>query len=95
VWRGGKASESSVLASAYRNVLGRAAVHGLRTIAFPAISTGAYGYPADQAAWVAVSTVRDVVEENAGAFDEIRFVVFSDADLQTYRTAASSFDWTR
>jgi O-acetyl-ADP-ribose deacetylase (regulator of RNase III) len=57
IWRGGKAGEARLLASAYANSLALAEVHGLASIAFPAISTGVYGYPADQAATIAVETV--------------------------------------
>ena len=57
VWRGGEAGEAKLLASAYVNSLSLARKHGLVSIAFPAISTGVYGYPPDQAAEVAVGTV--------------------------------------
>ena len=58
VWRGGAAGEADLLASAYRSSLALAAEHGLGTVAFPVLSTGVYGYPADAAARVAVETVR-------------------------------------
>jgi O-acetyl-ADP-ribose deacetylase (regulator of RNase III) len=85
VWQGGDANESVILASAYRNVLECAYAEGLRTVAFPSISTGAYGYPVAAAAAVALSTVQDLLRVRHHAFDEIRFVLFSGADLQTYR----------
>ncbi len=59
IWRGGGAGEDQALASAYRSSLALATEHGLRTIAFPAISTGVYGFPADRAARIAVQTVRN------------------------------------
>ena len=59
VWRGGAEGEADLLASAYRSALELADAHGLRSIAFPAISTGIYGYPLEQAAAVAVRTVRE------------------------------------
>lgn len=59
VWKGGGQGESDLLASAYRNSLALARDHGLKTIAFPAISTGIYGFPADQAARIAIDTIRD------------------------------------
>ena len=59
VWRGGAAREPELLASCYRNSLVLAEQHGLRSIAFPAISTGVYGYPKDQATEIAVRVVRD------------------------------------
>lgn len=57
VWRGGTANESALLAAAYRNSLRLAEAHNLATVAFPAISTGAYGFPAEQAAAIAVDTI--------------------------------------
>jgi O-acetyl-ADP-ribose deacetylase (regulator of RNase III) len=64
VWRGGMAGEPALLASCYRTALALAAEHGARTIAFPAISCGIYGYPPDQAAAVAVATVRAFLAEH-------------------------------
>ena len=58
VWRGGGRGEAELLASAYRSSLALAEAHGLETVAFPAISTGAYGYPLDAAARIATGTVR-------------------------------------
>ncbi len=58
VWRGGSAGEADALASAYRSSLALAAEHDLKSVAFPAISTGVYGYPPDQAARVAIRTIR-------------------------------------
>jgi O-acetyl-ADP-ribose deacetylase len=94
IWHGGRSGEADVLAAAYRNSLARAAERGLRTIAFPAISTGAYGYPIEEAAGIALGSARDTVEARPGVFQEIRFVLFRDADLSAYRAAASSFEWT-
>jgi len=88
VWRGGGKGEPELLASAYRNSLRVARDEGLRTVAFPSISTGAYGYPTEKAAEVALRTVRETIEANPGAFDEVRFVLFSEADFGTYRGAA-------
>src|SRR5918993_1343076 len=64
VWTGGEADEDALLASCYRRSLAIAAGHGLRSLAFPAISTGVYGFPAERAAGIAVRTVRDAVVEN-------------------------------
>lgn len=77
VWRGGAQGEAGLLASAYRRSLEVAAEVGCRTIAFPALSTGIYGYPPELAAPVAVGTVR----EREHDFDEIRFV-FLDEGLR-------------
>ncbi len=87
VWRGGGQGEAQTLANAYRHSLEQARAHGLRTVAFPSISTGAYGYPIDQAARVALTTVTDSLRRHAGAFDEVQFVLFSRADFDTYRQA--------
>ena len=73
IWRGGESDEAALLAAAYRNSLRVADQHGLATIAFPAISTGAYGFPADRAAIIAVDTV--VAHLRAGS--PIRRVIFA------------------
>ncbi|MBA2243509.1 MAG: macro domain-containing protein, partial [Gemmatimonadetes bacterium] len=86
-WQGGEAGEPELLAAAYRSSLERAREEGLRTLAFPAISTGVYGYPKDQATPLALRTVADYVRQHPDAFEEVRFVLFSDPDLQLYRQA--------
>ncbi len=63
VWRGGGANEARLLASCYRNSLALARLNGVRSIAFPAISCGVYGYPPEQAARIAVATVADAPEK--------------------------------
>jgi O-acetyl-ADP-ribose deacetylase (regulator of RNase III) len=87
VWSGGAAGEPDLLARAYRSSLECARREGLRTIAFPSISTGAYGYPTAAAAGIALQTVRAFLEGNRAAFDEVRFVLFSDRDLRIYERA--------
>lgn len=86
-WRGGDRGEESVLARAYTSSLEVAREAGHRTVAFPSISTGAYGYPVDRAAGVALRTVASYLASNEGAFDEVRFVLFSPGDLEVYRAA--------
>lgn len=86
VWRGGKADEADRLSSAYRAALGLAAEHGLRSVAFPAISTGIYGYPLRAATEVAVQTVRRV-DENGSSVDQVIFACFSAEAVQAYRQA--------
>ena len=85
VWSGGNAGEPDLLASAYRHSLELAAAHGARTVAFPSISTGVYGYPKDMAAETALDAVTTAVANLD--IDEVRFVVFGDDDLATYRQA--------
>jgi len=87
VWRGGGRGEPETLASAYRSSLDVAREEGLRTIAFPSISTGAYGYPVEKAARVALRTCADWIRAHPDAVDEVRFVLFSAADLDAYRAA--------
>ncbi len=81
VWRGGHDGEPEVLASCYRSSLAIAAAHGLRSLAFPAISTGAYGYPFELAAAVAVATVRESMAVLPDAA-EVIFCCFSRGDLK-------------
>jgi O-acetyl-ADP-ribose deacetylase len=86
VWQGGREGEPELLASAYRSSLLLADEHGLKTIAFPSISTGIYGYPTDLAAGVAIGTVADYLCGET-ALEEVTFVFFSDRDLATYEAA--------
>ncbi|MBT1536991.1 O-acetyl-ADP-ribose deacetylase [Ralstonia solanacearum] len=83
IWRGGRQDEAALLAACYRNSLELAKQHALRTIAFPCISTGVYGFPPQLAAPIAVRTVR----EHGGDLDDILFCCFSAADLALYETA--------
>ncbi|MEW6172258.1 MAG: O-acetyl-ADP-ribose deacetylase [Bacillota bacterium] len=82
-WFGGNADEDNLLRQAYLNSLELAAGHGVKTIAFPAISTGAYRFPKDRATRIALGTVRDYVKNKP--FDEVRFVLFSEEDLAVYK----------
>ncbi len=86
VWRGGSHGEAELLASCYRRSLELALAHGVRTIAFPSISTGAYGYPIQQASRVALSEIRRFLEADA-TLARVACVLFSAADLQVYREA--------
>ena len=87
VWHGGTLGEPDLLEQAYLNSLLLAASNGLRTVAFPSISTGAYGYPVEQASRIALKTVKEFLR-NDRVF-EIIFVLFSEYDLSVYRRAAS------
>ncbi|MDR1685506.1 MAG: O-acetyl-ADP-ribose deacetylase [Desulfovibrio sp.] len=86
VWQGGTCNEAALLAAAYRNSLREALRVGARSIAFPAVSTGVYGYPQKEAALVAASTVLEVLRDNAD-IDEVRFVCFSEASAEAHRDA--------
>ncbi len=90
VWRGGDKGEPALLASAYRSSLDLAHRHALRTVAFPAISTGVYGFPPGQAAEIAVATVAEVTAANPDAFSEIVFCCFSEVAADHHRAALSS-----
>lgn len=84
VWSGGAQGEAALLQNCYSNTLRLAAQHGVRSIAFPCISTGAYGYPVAQAAQVALATVRDAVRSPT-SLELILFVCFSAGDYEVYR----------
>ncbi len=82
VWNGGEAGEAELLASCYRRSLEVAVENGLRSIAFPGISTGIFGYPIEQAARIAVDTVR--ASPASARIDEVTFCCFSERDLDVY-----------
>ncbi|MDW7710586.1 MAG: macro domain-containing protein [Deferrisomatales bacterium] len=86
VWRGGDRGEAEVLASAYRESLALAEARGLRTVAFPSISTGAYGYPLEEAADTALTAVGGFLRAGSG-LEEVRFVLFSEGHLAAYERA--------
>jgi O-acetyl-ADP-ribose deacetylase (regulator of RNase III) len=85
VWRGGDEGEPDLLASCHRRSLDVARELGARTVAFPALSCGIYGYPADLAAGVAIGTVR----ERGHDIDLVRFVLFGDDTYEAFAAAAS------
>jgi O-acetyl-ADP-ribose deacetylase len=87
VWQGGARGEPETLASCYRTSLSLAVAHGLRTIAFPSISTGVYGYPADLAAPVALGAVEEFIDAHPGALDRVTFVLFDGATFEAYARA--------
>lgn len=82
IWHGGGQGEPGLLADCYRNSLKIAWENSLRTIAFPAISTGVYGYPKEAAAEIAVSTIKDFLKDHEM---EIILAAFGDMDEQLYR----------
>lgn len=86
VWRGGNRGEAELLASAYAESLKLASEHGLKSVAFPSISTGAYGYPVAEAAKVALRAVADFLRNYETSLEEVRFVLY---DARTYHTYIS------
>ena len=89
VWRGGGHGEAEKLAACYANSLELAREHGLRSVAFPAISTGVYGYPVDAAADVAARTVAAEIAARPAVFDEVLFVCFSAGAREIYAEAVA------
>ena len=84
VWRGGKRGEPETLANCYRNSLQVAVENGIRTIAFPAISCGAYGYPIEEAAQIAVNTTREFLA-TTDQIEKVIFVLWDEDVYEAYR----------
>jgi O-acetyl-ADP-ribose deacetylase (regulator of RNase III) len=84
IWRGGKHGEPETLADCYLNSLQLAVENGIKTIAFPAISCGAYGYPVEEAAQIAVETTRDYLAAE-DKIDKVIFVLWSEDIYEAYR----------
>lgn len=87
IWHGGRRNEPELLASCYENSLKYALANGIRTIAFPSISTGVYGYPVNLAATTAVIVVKHFVEQHPDSFDDIVWVLFDDETKAAYDQA--------
>lgn len=87
IYHNGQRGEARLLANAYRNSLQLAMDYGIRTIAFPSISTGVYSYPLEEAAEIAVRTVREFYMAHPDAFDFVRFVLFDGRTLKAYDDA--------
>lgn len=87
IWRGGSAGEPDLLASAYRTSLDLAAAESARSVTFPAISCGVYGYPIEAAAAVAIGAVRAWLGQNPDALDTVTFVLFSHDALESFERA--------
>jgi O-acetyl-ADP-ribose deacetylase (regulator of RNase III) len=84
VWRGGGGGEDELLRACYKNSLQLAEKNGVRTIAFPSISTGAYGFPIERAAQIAVSAVNQHLQKTE-SMEKVVFVCFSPSDYEVYR----------
>jgi O-acetyl-ADP-ribose deacetylase (regulator of RNase III) len=91
VWQGGHAGEAALLASCYKRSLELAVQHQVKTIAFPSISTGIYGYPIELACRIALRTVESFLEEDQG-LERVTMVCFSLSDYQTYQAAYAEME---
>jgi O-acetyl-ADP-ribose deacetylase (regulator of RNase III) len=91
VWHGGSGDEAELLRSAYRECLRLASENELATISFPSISTGAYGYPVDEAAKTAASTVVSFLKEQTTCLAEVVFVLFDPQTYQSYCSALQHY----
>jgi len=90
VWKGGNSGEEMLLENAYRNSLGLASEYGVVSVAFPAISIGAYGFPVDRASAIAVRTIQSFLE-NGSNLTDIRLVCFNEVSYSSYSMAVDSF----
>lgn len=86
IWRSGNYGESEMLASCYKSSLDLALKNKIRKIAFPSISTGVYGYPADKAAKVAIKTVKDFLNTHPDSFDLVEWVLFDNRTYEIYKS---------
>lgn len=87
IWRGGKFDEEKLLSEAYYNSLKLAISKGIKRIAFPSISTGAYGYPIEEASKVALRTIKEFLEKE-DFIEEVIIVLFSERDYEVYKASA-------
>ncbi|RLG32320.1 O-acetyl-ADP-ribose deacetylase [Methanosarcinales archaeon] len=87
IWQGGTKSEAELLTSAYQQSLKLATEHNLESISFPSISTGAYGYPVEEAAQVAIKAVVSFLRKEATSIKEVVFVLFDSRTYEYYRSA--------
>jgi O-acetyl-ADP-ribose deacetylase (regulator of RNase III) len=90
VWQGGDEGEARLLASAYRRSLEVAVQHGLRSISFPSISTGAFVYPLRLAAPIALKTIIEFLEQGKHSLDEVRMVLYTREDERAYNVFAAT-----
>jgi len=94
VWRDGRHGEEELLASCYRNSLALAEQKGLRIIAFPSISTGAYGFPMDKAARIAVAEIRKFLERTS-SMEKVVLVCFGKSAFEIHRNAVAEIRMTK
>jgi O-acetyl-ADP-ribose deacetylase (regulator of RNase III) len=88
VWHGGTRDEDELLARCYRSCFALAARHNIRTLAFPAISTGIYGFPLERATRIAITETTRFLADNAG-IEEVRFVCFGTETYRVYRATVT------
>ena len=92
IWKGGSHNERNLLASCYRSCLKLAVENHIRSLAFPSISTGVYAFPVEEAARIAIDTVKQFVKEYPSAFDVIKWVLYDNNTLTVYDKALSLSD---
>ena len=92
IWRGGDQREAETLANCYDSSLSAAVSNGLKTVAFPSISTGVYGYPIAKAAAVAVQAVIRFIDAHPGALDRVTWVLFDRATFEAYAKAMAAHE---
>lgn len=92
VWNGGSHGEAERLADCYRNSLALAVQKQIRRIAFPSISTGIYAFPVEQAAEIAVRTVKNFLRENPDSFEEVIWVLFDEKTEAAYQKAVQAVE---
>lgn len=92
IWRGGNAGEDALLASAYRNSLKLADEHGVRTIAFPSISTGAYGFPVERAARISLREMSDFLAAGPRSVEQVILVAYGERTYKAYTEALEEID---
>jgi O-acetyl-ADP-ribose deacetylase (regulator of RNase III) len=92
VWGGGSRGEAELLANCYKNSLRVAIENGIRSVAFPSISTGAYRFPLEEAAHIAVSTIRRFAEENPDKLDIVEWILFDKRTFDAYEKALKDLE---
>lgn len=90
IWRGGSQNEPDLLRNCYVNSLKLAKERSVKSVSFPSVSTGVYGYPVEEAAKVALKAVLDFLKENPGTFEEVFFTLFDERTYQAYSEALAS-----
>ena len=87
IWRGGTAGEAELLGNCYRNSLGVAVDHGIRSVAFPSISTGIYRFPLERAAAIVARTLSEYAQTHDSGIEEVTMVCFDQTTYEAYRAA--------